>query len=128
MTTSSWPEQSPADAITPPQISVVDEYERHRFEIVSGGQFAGYTEYRDLPYGRAFIHTVIDPHFEGHGLGSQLIRAALDEARAAKRNVIPLCRFVRRYIKNHGSYLDLVADRKHFGLDLPADDGSLQHG
>jgi predicted GNAT family acetyltransferase len=64
------PEQSPANAITPPQISVSDECARHRFKILSDGQLAGYAEYRDLPHGRAFVHTVVDPHFEGHGLGS----------------------------------------------------------
>jgi hypothetical protein len=100
---------------------IVDDQERRRFEISSSDQLAGYAEYRDLPHGRAFVHTVIDPQRAGLGLGSRLIESVLDEARAEGRNVIPLCPFVRRYIQRHPSYADLVADQKRFGLYLKSD-------
>ena len=49
----------------------------------------------------AFIHTEIDPRFEGHGLASQLIAAVLDEARAAGVSVLPFCPFVNGFISRH---------------------------
>ena len=54
----------------------------------------------------------------GEGLGGQLVRAALDSARAEGLSVLPFCPFVRGYIEGHPEYVDLVpADqRKEFGL------------
>jgi predicted GNAT family acetyltransferase len=103
----------------PEVTSVADNREARRFEILRGGRIAGFAEYRDLPHGRAFVHTVI--HSQQDGLGSTLIQTLLDEARAEKRNVIPLCPFVRRYIRRNPRYADLVADQKRFGIGLPPD-------
>ena len=55
-----------------------------------------------------FTHTEIDDAFEGRGLGSILIRAALDAARGRGLAVRPDCPFVRGYIARHSEYLDLV--------------------
>ena len=40
----------------------------------------------------AFVHTEIDPRFEGQGLASKLIRAALSAARSEGESVLPFCR------------------------------------
>jgi len=63
---------------------------------------AGYVSYRDARSGRAFEHTVIATEYQGMGLASQLIRYALDEARATGRNVLPFCPFVRSFIHSYG--------------------------
>src|SRR4051812_37034885 len=78
--------------------TVVDVPERSRFEISVDGEIAGFTEYRRRPGLIAFIHTLIDPRFEGHGLASQLVRTALSEARSDGLSVLPSCPFVRSYI------------------------------
>jgi hypothetical protein len=72
------PEQSPTSHGSATATDIVDNHERHRFEIFSGAQLAGYAEYRDLPHGRAFVHTVIATQHEGVGLGSKLIEAVLE--------------------------------------------------
>ena len=102
-------------------VSVVDNADAERFEIRLGEQLAGFTEYRRRPGLIAFIHTEIEPPFEGHGAGSRLIREALDTARREGLAVLPFCPFVRAYIDKHHEYLDLVpaAQRQH--VDLPAD-------
>jgi predicted GNAT family acetyltransferase len=71
---TTWSEPDPLPEAAPAEIAVYDNLDRHRFEILSSGQLAGYSEYRDLPYGRAFVHTVVDSRCEGIGLGSELIK------------------------------------------------------
>ncbi|MFD0327714.1 GNAT family N-acetyltransferase [Streptacidiphilus monticola] len=44
-------------------------------------QLAGFAQYHRFKDEIAFIHTEIDPKFEGQGLGGKLARAALDDAR-----------------------------------------------
>ena len=101
-------------------IRVVDEPERSRFEIRVDGDVAGFTEYRRRPGLIAFIHTLIDPRFEGRGLASQLVRTALLEARSDGLSVLSFCPFVRSYIAGHTEYLDVVPEDMRAKFDLPA--------
>ena len=101
-------------------VRVVDEPERFRFEIRVDGDVAGFTEYRRRPGLIAFIHTLIDPRFEGRGLASQLVRTALSEARSDGLSVLPFCPFVRSYIAGHTEYLDVVPEDMRAKFDLPA--------
>ena len=88
--------------------SVVDVPERSRFEVRVDGETAGFTTYHRRPGLIAFMHTEIDPRFEGRGLGSQLVQTALSQARSEGATVLPFCPFVRSYIAEHSEYLDLV--------------------
>lgn len=89
--------------------TVHDAVESSRFEIRVDGHLAGFTQYRMTDPGLiVFIHTEIDDAYEGRGLGSILIRAALDAARSRGLAVRPDCPFVRGYIARHSEYLDLV--------------------
>jgi hypothetical protein len=93
--------------------TVADAPERDRFEILVGGEVVGFTQYHRGARALALVHTEIEPAHEGEGLASQLIRAALDSARAAGDAVLPFCPFVRDFIEAHNEYLDLVpADRR----------------
>ena len=49
------------------------------------------------------------PAIEGHGVGSKLVRGALDAARDQGLRVVPQCPFVAAYIKRHPEYEDLLA-------------------
>ena len=82
----------------------------YRYEIWADGELAGFAQYV-LPPGRiAFVHTEIHPSYEGLGLGSQLAREALDDARARELMVMPYCPFIAGYIERHlDEYQDLVA-------------------
>ena len=83
--------------------------ERQRFEATVDGELAGYSEFR-LGEGRIeFIHTEVDDAFEGEGVGSTLVREALDQVRAEGLDVIATCPFVRSYIERHQEYADLLA-------------------
>jgi uncharacterized protein len=99
-------------------IRVVDVPDRSRFEVRVGGELAGFAEYRRHADVIAFTHTLIDARFEGQGLGSKLVRAALSEVRESGLSVLPFCPFVRGYIAAHDEYVDLVPAemRATFGL------------
>ena len=56
-----------------------------------------------------FTHTVVPPAIEGRGVGSKLIRAALDSARDQRLKVVPQCPFVAAFIARHDEYRDLLA-------------------
>ena len=89
--------------------TVLDVAEWPRFEIHVDGRLAGFTQYRmSDPSLIVFTHTEIDEAYEGRGLGSTLIRAALDAARSRGLAVRPDCPFVRAYVARHPEYLDLV--------------------
>jgi uncharacterized protein len=99
-------------------VSVTDHPDAHRYEIRTDGELAGFAAYRAQPGRIDFVHTEIDPRFAGHGLASDLIRHALDDARARGLAVLPYCPFVLGFIERHEEYVDLVPeqDRPVFGL------------
>ncbi len=102
-------------------VEITDNPSEERFEIHDDGALAGYAMYRRRPPLIAFIHTEIDPRFEGRGFGGQLVRAALDSSRAAGLEVLPFCPFVRGYIEGHAEYLDLVPADRRAAFDLEED-------
>lgn len=91
-----------------------------RFEVLVDGGVAGFTDYRDRDQVRSFVHTEVDPAYAGRGLASELIRAALDDARERDLAVLPICPFVRSFISRHLEYVTLVPDEQRRRFDLPA--------
>lgn len=91
------------------QIVVADAHEQHRFEAHHEGALAGFAAYQKAGALIVFTHTEVKPEFEGQGVGSVLIRRALDAVREDGRySVLPLCPFVRAFISRHPEYADLV--------------------
>jgi uncharacterized protein len=97
---------------------VTDNSDERRYEIHSDGRLAGYLVYGSRPGLIALVHTETLPEFEGRGLGSKLVRGALDDARARGMSVLPFCPFVNGWIERHPEYTDLVPEdqRERFGL------------
>jgi len=92
------------------QLTVRDNSDHHRFEAVDeAGVVAGFAAYRREEGRVVFTHTVVDDAFEGHGVGSTLVKAALDTVRGEGLRVVPQCPFVSSYIDKHPDYADLVA-------------------
>ncbi|QYJ04014.1 N-acetyltransferase [Nocardioides panacisoli] len=83
--------------------------EQSRFEVHVEGRRAGLADYVDRDGVRDFVHTEVDDAFEGQGVGSTLIREALDHTRADGLRVRPTCPFVRAWIEKHPDHQDLLA-------------------
>jgi predicted GNAT family acetyltransferase len=87
---------------------VTDNSTESRYELHVDGALAGFAEYRLKDGSVVFTHTEIDPGVGGHGHGSTLVRAALDDVRGRGLSVVPLCPFVKAYIGKHPEYADLL--------------------
>ena len=91
------------------ETSVRDVPEQNRYEIRDGDRLLGVAEYERRGDQVRFTHTEVDPSAGETGLGSRLVRSALDDVRASGGTVVPLCSFVRGWIEKHPDYGDLVA-------------------
>lgn len=56
-----------------------------------------------------FHHTFTVPRHRGNGYAEEVVRAALDDARARSAQVIATCWFVAGFIRDHPEYADLLA-------------------
>ncbi|WP_448070689.1 GNAT family N-acetyltransferase [Georgenia yuyongxinii] len=90
-------------------INVTDAPEQGRYEAFVDGELAGFTEYVADGDRLVFPHTVVDPAFAGRGVGSALVRGALDDVRARGLRAVPVCSFVRSWLARHeDEYGDIV--------------------
>jgi uncharacterized protein len=91
------------------EVTVADDPGAARYEITVDGERAGFVTYRESPGVITFLHAEVHPSRERRGLGSQLVRGALDDARARGLAVRPVCPFVQWFVETHTEYRDLVA-------------------
>ena len=87
---------------------VRDQPDLQRFEIRVDGELAGFARYVRKGGRIYFVHTEIEPEFEGQGVGTVLARDALDSVRATGEPVVPLCPFIAAFIEHHPDYNALV--------------------
>jgi predicted GNAT family acetyltransferase len=90
-------------------IAITDNVELSRYEVTVDGKPAGYSDYIGYPDRRIVTHTVVDPSFEGQGVGSALAKGVLADIRARGLRVVVSCPFVKSYIERHpGEYDDIL--------------------
>jgi predicted GNAT family acetyltransferase len=91
-------------------IQVRNAPDNERYEAYVGDVLAGFSQYTTPGDAVVFTHTEVEPEFEGEGIGSTLVRDALDDVRRRGLKVVPRCQFVAEYIERHpDEYGDLVA-------------------
>ena len=56
-----------------------------------------------------YNHTIVPKELGGRGLGSQLVKFALNYAKSENKKIIASCSFVASYIVKHPEYQALVA-------------------
>ncbi len=83
------------------QITVRDNPDELRYELLVDGTLAGEILYRLRSDAVVLVHTEIAPQFEGQGLGSKLVAGALADIRARGLRPVAVCPFVRAYLQAH---------------------------
>jgi predicted GNAT family acetyltransferase len=76
--------------------------EASRYELRLGDRLIGFAAYEPRGDALVFTHTEIDKACEGRGFGSRLVGDALADAERRGLRVVPLCPFVRWYLKRTG--------------------------
>lgn len=84
---------------------------KNRFELV----FEGLEAFIDYKIGKRgsmyLVHTEVPNEAEGQGVGHKLVREALEIVDRENIQIIPLCPFVRSFIKKHlEDYQELLAE------------------
>lgn len=99
---------------------VTDNPAASRFELHVGTELAGFVTYQLDEHDKAisFLHTEVEPAFQGAHLATHLARFSLDDARKRGLAVLPFCPYIGAWIKKHPEYADLVPQdsRADFGL------------
>lgn len=90
------------------QDGVTNNAQLGRYELPVEGETAilQYTQRDGTLY---LTHTEVPQRLRGRGIGSRIVKHALDDARGRGVKVAPSCPFVRDYVDRHPEYRPLVA-------------------
>ncbi|MEB8327376.1 N-acetyltransferase [Dietzia kunjamensis] len=87
----------------------------------ASGELAGHADFRDHAGQRVFHHTVVDEQFGGRGIGTALVRGAVEATREEGITIVPVCSMVEGFLGKNadefaGAYREATdADRARFG-------------
>lgn len=84
-----------------------DNPEASRIETIVDGRRAQIS-YRLAEGVITYHHTYVPAELEGRGIGSRLVKFALEMARQRGLKVVATCSFVRSYLKRHPEYQDVL--------------------
>ena len=91
-----------------PVIAVHDDPERHAYIVTVDGAEAGKTVYHMRGGRHIFVHTEVDDAYAGKGIGTKLVKTALDEVRGRGGTIVAICPFVSAYLRRHPDYDDMI--------------------
>jgi predicted GNAT family acetyltransferase len=80
---------------------------QHRFELAVDGHIAA-AYYKRAGNVITFEHTEVPAELGGKGIGSKLVKGALDQVRADGLKVVAECPFVKGWIEKHPDYAGLL--------------------
>lgn len=94
-------------------VTVTDSEKRGRFEARMDGVLTGFAQYQRGDEVVEHTRTVVSRAHRGQGVGGELARAALDDARRRGLKVKISCDFLAAWVDQHPEYRDLLvsADR-----------------
>ena len=88
-------------------LEIIHNKAAKRFET-SIDNHIGYISYQERDDKLVYDHTIVPQELGGRGIGSALVKHALNYAREQDKKVIPQCSFVSSYISKHPDYQDLI--------------------
>lgn len=90
-------------------IEVRNNPTRRRYELLVDDRIVSIADYRLDGTTLVVPRIETDPSMRGRGMADELMRGMLDDLRANKRTIQPLCGFAAAYIRNHPEAADLLA-------------------
>lgn len=90
------------------QLDIQHNRGARRFEVDVDGAHC-VLDYTLAEGGMAITHTEVPPAAGGRGVAGELVRTALDFARAKGWKVAPLCSYAEAWMTRHPEYADLRA-------------------
>jgi len=92
-------------------VSIVNDAAAGRYRLLLDGAEIGMAEYDAIADTSVLVkHVEVSSAHEGKGYGSKLVRHLLDDLRARKLSVVPICPYTLAFIRKHREYADLVRD------------------
>ena len=83
--------------------------ERERYELIVDDRIVSIADYYLEGATVVVPHVETDPEMRGQGMADRLMRGMLDDLRAQKKSIAPLCSFAASFIRDHPADADLVA-------------------
>jgi uncharacterized protein len=86
-------------------VTIADNRAQNRFVATVGGADE---EEGELVYALdadrlILVHTGVPEQLSGHGIGGQLVQAALERAEQEHLTVVPWCPYARHWLREHGN-------------------------
>jgi uncharacterized protein len=90
--------------------TVTHNKQKLRFEMPLHDDAIAFIQYEEASDGvLALAHTEVPQEYEGQGIGSTLVRGALEILQAENLKIVPTCPFVAAYLHRHPEYQSLIA-------------------
>jgi uncharacterized protein len=96
-------------------IVVTNDPSARTYQATLNGEVVGTLIYEDEGSRVVLTHTIVEPSVREHGVGSALVRVALDDLRREGKTATVMCPFVIDFIALNPEYADLV-DHEHPGV------------
>ena len=84
-----------------------DNEVKKRYEMPVEG-FVGFIEYIKTKDEVYLTHTEVPRELEGKGIGSEMVRQALEDIERQGLRLVPLCPFVAVYLRRHPEWKRIV--------------------
>lgn len=95
----------------PDGLELVENTDRDRFELWTGGTFLGLEGYEIAADGTyVLLHTVIEEEFGRKGIARALVARVLDLLRERGIKVRAVCTYVQDFVERFPDYKDLLVD------------------
>ena len=89
---------------------LIDNVALHQYEFRIGDLIPR-IEYIKTKNGEIYLtHTEVPSALEGKGVGSSLVRLALEDIKRQQLRLVPLCPFVAGYVQKHPEWKRLVME------------------
>ena len=89
---------------------LIDNVALHQYEFRIGDLIPR-IEYIKTKNGEIYLtHTEVPSALEGKGVGSSLVRLALEDIERQQLRLVPLCPFVAGYVQKHSEWKRLVME------------------